>query len=287
MAASPALIFEDLPGALPAAYTLPPGFNIRLDSIAAMFDGSGAGEDFYPCLAIYSQNGKLIGRFFSAQALAAGDTAEVTFAPFLRQPAAATPAGGGDYVFLEEQEVTDDTANQVIRFNNISQDYRHLVVEARIAIVDYPGPADLQVNYRGPNGDSGGVGSLSGVIRAASNDASPEALGEWGDDQPPFLGSSIWDILPCRDLINFAATYATITFKFPYYTLADRSMSCVWQAETKYPPLHGASSVPYYTVRSGGLESGPDHQGPINRITLSCGSSYLAAGTIASLYGIM
>lgn len=94
MGIAPALIFSDSPGALPAAYQLPPGFDIRLDSIAAMFDGSGASEDFYPCLAIYSQDNKLIGRFFPAQALASGDTAEVTFAPFLGRGASAAAGDG-------------------------------------------------------------------------------------------------------------------------------------------------------------------------------------------------
>lgn len=84
MAVTPALVYSDSPGELPARYRLPPGFDISLHSVSAMFDGSGASDDFYPCLSVYSQDNKLIGRFFPAQVLATGDRAEVTFAPFLR-----------------------------------------------------------------------------------------------------------------------------------------------------------------------------------------------------------
>lgn len=83
MAVRPALVYSDAPGSVPATYTLPPGFDVLLHSVSAQFNGSGAGGTFYPCLSVYSQDDKLIGRFFPAQALAAGDSAEVTFAPFL------------------------------------------------------------------------------------------------------------------------------------------------------------------------------------------------------------
>lgn len=87
------LIYNDDPGAVPANYRFPPGLDARLYSVSAMFDGSGAGGAFLPCLSVYSQDDKLVGRFFPEE-VAAGDSAEVTFAPFLGA-ARASPAASG------------------------------------------------------------------------------------------------------------------------------------------------------------------------------------------------
>lgn len=94
MADAPDLIYNDRPGALPATYRFPPGLDARLSSVSAVFDGTGAGADFLACLSVYSQDGKLIGRFFPGSAVAAGDVAEVTFAPFLSGDAASGEGGG-------------------------------------------------------------------------------------------------------------------------------------------------------------------------------------------------
>lgn len=77
------LEYVDLPGTLPASSELAPGQALRLQSSSARFDGSGAAAAFLPCLALYSQDGKLIGRWPTAQAINPGDSGEVTFGPFL------------------------------------------------------------------------------------------------------------------------------------------------------------------------------------------------------------
>lgn len=92
MAEAPSLIYNDRPGAIPATYRFPPGLDARLSSVSAVFDGTGAGGDFLACLSVFSQDDKLIGRFFPGSAVAAGDVAEVTFAPFLATDAAAAAA---------------------------------------------------------------------------------------------------------------------------------------------------------------------------------------------------
>lgn len=92
MGENPALIYTDAPGTLPARYVFGPGLSARLSSVSAVFNGAGAGGDFLACLSVYSQDGKLIGRFFPGSAVTAGDVAEVTFAPFL----AADDASGGE-----------------------------------------------------------------------------------------------------------------------------------------------------------------------------------------------
>lgn len=76
------LIYTDNPGAVPASFRLPAGLDLALQSIVARWDGSGAGGSFKPCLSAYSQDGRLMGRFFPETDLAAGDTGVVTYAPF-------------------------------------------------------------------------------------------------------------------------------------------------------------------------------------------------------------
>lgn len=84
MGVRPALIYADNPGAIPATYSLPPGFDVQVNSVSATFNGAAAVSAFKACLAIYSQDDKLVGRFFPGTLFAVGDSGEVTFAPFLR-----------------------------------------------------------------------------------------------------------------------------------------------------------------------------------------------------------
>lgn len=84
------LVYADNPGSIPATYSLPADSGVRLESVSALFNGSGASGDFYPCLSVYSQDNKLIGRYFPGTALSAGDVAEVTFATFLGSSGASS-----------------------------------------------------------------------------------------------------------------------------------------------------------------------------------------------------
>lgn len=76
------LIFSDNPGGLPATYVIPPGLELVIESIVARFNGAAAAGAFLPCLGVYSQDDKLVGRFHPGQALQIADTAVVTYAPF-------------------------------------------------------------------------------------------------------------------------------------------------------------------------------------------------------------
>lgn len=78
------LIFTDNPGALPASYTVPPSLDLVLQSVVVKWNGAAAAGAFLPVLAVYSQDGRLLGRFHPGTQVEAGDTATVTYAPFLR-----------------------------------------------------------------------------------------------------------------------------------------------------------------------------------------------------------
>lgn len=85
------LIYTDQPGSIPAQYQLPAGLAVKLESVSATFNGAAASGTFLACLSAYSQDGKLIGRWFPSQQFATGDSGEVSYGPFL----GGTQAGGG------------------------------------------------------------------------------------------------------------------------------------------------------------------------------------------------
>jgi hypothetical protein len=71
------------------SYTVPGQQEIILKSLFANFDGSGAAAAFLPCIRILAPGGGVVAEYITDTPVAAGASAEVTFAPFLRN------AGGG------------------------------------------------------------------------------------------------------------------------------------------------------------------------------------------------
>lgn len=80
------LVYTDNPGSLPASYTLPSGFDLEIQSVVVRVDGTSAAGQFVPCLAVYSQDGRLMARVRPERTFQVGDTGVVTFAPFLKAP---------------------------------------------------------------------------------------------------------------------------------------------------------------------------------------------------------
>lgn len=70
------------PGTAPIQYQLAPGEALTVESASATFDGSAAAGAFLPCIAFYAPSGELLSRTFPVDSIAAGASAEVTFAPF-------------------------------------------------------------------------------------------------------------------------------------------------------------------------------------------------------------
>jgi hypothetical protein len=90
----PLLIRGPTQESAPSQYTLSPREALIPESVTATFDGSGAAGAFLPTLSIYAQSGELLARC-PATSVAAGSSAEVTFAPLLR--AATAAAAGGTF----------------------------------------------------------------------------------------------------------------------------------------------------------------------------------------------
>lgn len=79
----------------PLDYVVPGAQEISPVAVNATFDGTSAVTAWLPALELISDSGHVISRTFPASSVAAGGTAEVTFAPFLRQAAAAGAATQG------------------------------------------------------------------------------------------------------------------------------------------------------------------------------------------------
>jgi hypothetical protein len=79
-------------GAAPLTYTLTEQGTVDLQSVFAHFNGAGASGAWRPTCTVRSQNGTILSRTFPVDELAAGDTADVTFAPLLRAAVPAAPA---------------------------------------------------------------------------------------------------------------------------------------------------------------------------------------------------
>lgn len=82
-------------GPAPQAYEVPNSTEIIPRVVFATFDGSGAAGAFLPTVQIISDGGEVVASVSTDTAVAAGDSASVTFAPFLRAAQQSTPSTGG------------------------------------------------------------------------------------------------------------------------------------------------------------------------------------------------
>lgn len=91
----------------PEDYLLSGAASVDLLAVRAEFDGSGAAGDFLPVVQIVNEADEIM-LTFTGEKVTAGDSASITFAPFLKAAAAASTGGGiqydleqfGDWFFL-------------------------------------------------------------------------------------------------------------------------------------------------------------------------------------------
>jgi hypothetical protein len=77
----------------PASYLIPGNGQIAPKAVFASFDGTGAAGAFKPALKITSDGGELIGIYPTDSTVAAGGSADVSWAPFLGRGEAAGSSG--------------------------------------------------------------------------------------------------------------------------------------------------------------------------------------------------
>lgn len=79
----------------PLSYTVAGAQEIIIRSLFASFDGTGAAGAFLPCVQVVSPAGQVVIEAITDASVAAGSSADVTFAPFLRSVTSTTPPPSG------------------------------------------------------------------------------------------------------------------------------------------------------------------------------------------------
>jgi hypothetical protein len=82
-------------GEAPQEYSTPGAAILDLQAVSADFDGSGASGDFRPAVQLLDSTGNVMATVVG-ETVTAGDSASVTFAPFLRAPSGQTCGGSID-----------------------------------------------------------------------------------------------------------------------------------------------------------------------------------------------
>lgn len=100
----------------PLSYTVAGAQEIIIRSLFASFDGTGAAGAFLPCVQVVSPAGQVVIEAITDASVAAGSSADVTFAPFLKGAAAASTAGAG-----LPNAVMKKSNTQTINGNSITQ----------------------------------------------------------------------------------------------------------------------------------------------------------------------
>lgn len=100
----------------PLEYTLSSAEAIGVQAVSATFDGSAAAGAFLACCSFLAPDGRLIARCPTDASVAAGDVAEVTFAPFLGRGG----GGGGGGVPTVSGEYVSQGSNTSIANNTTS-----------------------------------------------------------------------------------------------------------------------------------------------------------------------
>lgn len=115
---SDALVSVPGSGAAPLPLTIAGAQEIILRAAFASFDGTTAASSYLPALRITSPSGQEVGTYPVDTAVSAGASADVSFAPFLRNPAGSSPpvTGGG-----LPNAVMIKTNTQTIAGNTVAQ----------------------------------------------------------------------------------------------------------------------------------------------------------------------
>lgn len=132
-AAPPYLFAQQGDQPSPATYVIPGSLVVQPTASTATFDGTAAAGSFLAALSFYAQSGELLSRVFSQQAVAAGDVAQVSYAPF---PGGLASTGGTP--LRSQQESL--SGNVVSCANNATADLSWDSSNGPDSLVDFSNP---------------------------------------------------------------------------------------------------------------------------------------------------
>lgn len=271
----PVEIFNEGPSPAPLSFTVASGQVVQPASIFATFDGTAAASPFLACVTIRSKTGDILSRVFPSTPVAAGGVADVSYAPFpggLIQPPSA---GGGDYVFLDEQSPNGITS--VIRFANIPGIYRHLRLELALQRTVAGGVATVPIRWNA-------AGSYSSAFIYYPSGGTIHRCRQSGDGDGVYLNFGHVDgaagTSRAYELPNpGGGDFATFVIEFPFYSKADRAHKLVWQGAS------GLGNALLHTTGSG-TDDGLNPPAPITQIDILAQVGVLAPGSVGTLYGV-
>lgn len=200
--------------------------------------------------------------------------------------------GGGDYVFLAEIEAVAD--GDAIEFTDISQAYRHLVIEwagcTPGTYEDSPGELRLgwgTASYAPPDYYS------DDYMWGQGWEWDPADT--WNAENDTFEGGFIpvRNVIPTPDMNGAGGSSAQVVgsgwFKFPYYSRAGIMRTVNWLAQGQVQNASPTNSTAVVNALSVGGGSQAFDNSPIDRIRLEVYPAGWAADpvpAVASLYGI-
>lgn len=178
----------------PADFTIPGNGQIRPKAINAVFDGTGAAGNYCPTLEIISDAGVVVARM-AANSVAAGSSAEVTWAPFLGARGAGTSGGtAGELSYVELTTQTFVTGTQLAQ--------QTLITSGTVTV---DGVTKLRVEAYLPTMDILGVGNFIAELWMDATD-----LGRMGQANNEFTGDIGWPINLIRYLTPAAGAHTFI-----------------------------------------------------------------------------
>jgi hypothetical protein len=201
----------------PLSYVVPGSQEIVLVSLFAEFDGTGAAGSFLPCVRIVAPGGGVVGEYITDSAVAAGSSAEVTFAPFLRNAA----AGGADVDSVDWGKIEQFSSGGFVAVpnNTLTTIGGFFSPGADGTAVSYTSsPAQLYLNS-------------TGVYTATATLAWTQAFA--GDRYMTFTATAgIPELLSAPPIIRGAATpdYDVMTLSATFVVDNSTPVSFLWQA---------------------------------------------------------
>ncbi len=271
------LVYTDQPGPLPALYRVPANLELVLQSIVARFDGAAAASSFLPCLAVYSQDGRLMGRFHPGTELQIGDTGFVTYAPFLRAAAGAqgtslptlTPGLVYEYTLPADAASLDTSTDGPMAALFPANFY---LLEIWLYARTTEATTQSQINMR-VNGDVGANYDrqfLSGYDNATISAASQ-------------TGQTFWNLSAVHGALSTANYFSILRTTFPGYSSRTGFLSAEGQHAKPGPDGGAADGVPLTALQALGWRSAAAVTS--FRIFPNVGGVNLKAGTRLFIFG--
>lgn len=207
-------------GPAPQSYTVPNAQEIIPKVARATFDGTAAATAFLPTIQIISDGGVVIASVPTDTTVAAGGSADVTFAPFLRGPATSgirNVTAIYDYT-LTANATSINTATDGIQAGAFPQTFS--ILEIWLTVRTDEATTASPINYQ-VNGDTGANYDRL-FFSAFTYNAFPAGTTSIGVTS----GANQWQPSAVCAALTGGSYYSLVRFTMPDYTSSTRYKTC-------------------------------------------------------------